>query len=284
MTAKRTEYCFDDHQLENLIRYLADRYGYDFSDYARSSIRRRVNRLICSEYSGDWQFFWQKLTDSTSPAPIQSLIHDISVGVTEFFRDPAFFTVIHEQVLPVLATFPSLKVWIAGCSTGEEAISIAILLHHAKLLDRTTIYATDYDPVAISTASKGVFGTRSYLTFQERLAEIAPTMKTDYLFEDAGGRKQVAEHIRNKIVFAQHNLVSDDVFVEAQLVLCRNVLIYFNKSLQSKVLEKFSRSLSRHGFLCLGSQENLISDPQITGKLTAEFEQERIFVKKNSLL
>jgi chemotaxis protein methyltransferase CheR len=175
------------------------------------------------------------------------------------FRDPDFFLALRRQVLPVLATWPSIKVWCAGCSTGEEAYSLAILLHEEGLLERSIIYATDINAQSLRMAASGVFTLDRLRGFTEnhRRAGGAGSLSDHYHADDGSGRAIMDSALRRKITFSDHSLATDNVFSEVHLITCRNVLIYFDHALQNRALHLFADSLVRGGFLGLGSKESL---------------------------
>lgn len=242
-------------ELRLLMEAIYLRYSYDFRDYAGASQKRRVLQAL------------QQLDCPTIPALQAKVLHDpavfmqlleyLTIPVSEMFRDPPFFLALRRQVIPRLLTYPSLKIWIAGCSTGEEAYSLAVLLREEGLLERTLIYATDINAKSLDKARQGIFSLGS---IQGHTAN----------YQQAGGKQAFSEYytaaydsaifdksLSENITFADHSLATDSVFSETQLVLCRNVLIYFNKKLQNRALGLFHASLSHRGFLGLGSKESL---------------------------
>ena len=245
-----------DEEVGLILYVIFDKYGYDFRDYSHASIYRRISRYMEErKYTTAAQLITQLRKD---PSEFELFLQRITVNVTEMFRDPEFYTVLAEKVLPLIATYPIIKIWHAGCSSGEEVFSLAILLHEAGLLQRSKIYATDINPLNIEKAKKGIL-----------LMEGMKEYTSNYI--KAGGKEDFASYytarynhaiinkdLRNSILFSQHNLVTDQVFNEFQLILCRNVMIYFNKDLQNKVIRLFYNSLSTFGFLALGIKESLL--------------------------
>lgn len=244
---------------EASLRALADaiyqRYSYDFRNYSGASQTRRV-RLALNHLSCPGIAALQAVV-LKDPTSFMELLQFLTIPVSELFRDPAFFLALRRQTVPVLQTYPSLKVWVAGCSTGEEVVSLAIMLREEGLLERTLIYATDINPTLLTQARRGIF---KFDAVQSR--------HDAYLA--AGGRRQLADYytaaydsaifdksLFENVTFADHSLATDSVFSETQLVLCRNVLIYFNKTLQDRALGLFHESLSHRGFLGLGSKESI---------------------------
>ena len=265
-----------DIELPLLMEAIYLKYSYDFRDYSGASQKRRVlhalSQLDCPSIS-DLQS--RVLHD---PTMFHQLLQYLTIPVSEMFRDPTFFLALREQVIPVLRTYPSLKVWIAGCSTGEEVYSLAIMLKEEGLLERTLIYATDINPASLDKARQGIFSLGS---IQGHTAN----------YQKAGGQRAFSDYytaaynaaifdksLRENITFADHSLATDSVFSETQLVLCRNVLIYFNKKLQDRALGLFHESLGRRGFLGLGSKES-IDFSAYAPRFDAMVKSERIFRK-----
>ena len=243
-------------EIDLLIRAIYLKYGYDFRDYSKASRRRRIlGRLSKSKLSTISEMQHKLLHD---PVFFEKLLLDLTVNVSEMFRDPLFFKAVRETVVPELKKRPLIKVWHAGCSTGEEVYSMAILLREEGILDASTIYATDVNEAVLADAKKGVFPiekmkdyTRNY-KIAGGLASFADyyTARYDHVIMDRG--------LKKNIVFSDHNLVTDGVFGEIDLIVCRNVLIYFNRELQDRVFGLFSESLRKGGFLCLGSKESMM--------------------------
>lgn len=244
-----------DIELRLLIDAIYQRYHYDFRDYALASLKRRLalatSRFGCSSLS---QLQHRVLHD---PAMFTQLLGYLTVPVSEMFRDPEYFRSIRRNVAPVLRTYPSLKVWIAGCSTGEEVYSVAILLREEKLLQRSLIYATDINAQSLQAASAGVYEASRIPGFTQNHRESGATDSLSEYYTAAYGRAVFDKGLRDHIVFADHSLATDSVFAEVQLVLCRNVLIYFNRELQDRAIGLFRDALCRRGFLCIGSKESI---------------------------
>ena len=244
-----------DIELDLLLEAIYRKYHHDFRGYAASSLKRRLRHAMSKLACGTLSRLQERIL--REPEVFRELLSILTIQVSEMFRDPEFFRAMRTEVVPVLATYPSLKVWVAGCSMGEEVYSYAILLREEGLLDRTIIYATDIDPDALRAAEAGVYPLDRLAGFSE--AYLAP-----------GGRGSLADYysvaydsavfdssLRKDIVFADHSLATDGVFGEMQLVSCRNVLIYFDRELQDRALTLFRDSLCRKGFLALGSKETL---------------------------
>ena len=264
-----------DDEVELLINELAQRYGYDFSNYTRASLRRRINRiLIIDRIPSFAELYYRLKNDGTY---LTHVVESLTVNVTEMFRDPFVFKVIREEVLPVLATHPFIRIWHAGCASGEEVYSMAILLEEANLLNKSLIYATDLNPSVIENIKKGIFPLSRMQQYSENY--IASGGKKDFssFYTAQYGWAKFNQRLKHKMIAAMHNLVSDRSFNEFQLIFCRNVLIYFDKELQDKVLRLFDDSLEKLGFLVLGSKENLRFSP-IASKFT-QVQKEKIWRK-----
>lgn len=244
-----------DIELRLLLDAIYLKYHYDFRGYAGASLKRRLRtalgRFGCATLS--------QLQDKVlnEPATFPLLLDFLTVQVSEMFRDPAYFRALREQVVPLLRTYPSLRVWVAGCSTGEEAYSLAILLREEGLLERSLIYATDINGQALQRAEAGVYELERIAGFTENHRRSGgQTSLSDY-YTAAYGRAVFDKSLRKNMVFSDHSLATDSVFAEVQLVSCRNVLIYFNRELQDRSLGLFRESLCRRGFLGIGSKESL---------------------------
>jgi chemotaxis protein methyltransferase CheR len=244
-----------DIELKLLLDAIYLRYDYDFRRYAHASLKRRVlaamARFSCSTVS---QLQERLLHDaSTFPA----LLDFLTVQVSEMFRDPGYFAALRTHVVPILRTYPSLKVWVAGCSSGEEAYSLAILLREEGLLDRTLIYATDINGSALQKAQSGVYAIDQVAVFTENHRKSGASRSLSDYYTAAYGGALFDASLRERIVFSDHSLATDAVFAEVQLVSCRNVLIYFDRELQDRALGLFSEALSHRGFLGLGAKESV---------------------------
>jgi chemotaxis protein methyltransferase CheR len=244
-----------DHELDLLLNVLFEKYGYDFTNYARASIKRRVNRLLIMDRLPSFAELLYKI--KTQPEYLPHVIEEITVNVTEMFRDPNTYRTIREKVLPILATHPFIRIWHAGCASGEEVYSMAILLDEAKLLDKSLLYATDLNASVIENIKKGIFPLSQMKQYSENyIASGGKKNFSDYYTAKYDWAK-FDDRLKQKMIAATHNLVSDRSFNEFQMIFCRNVLIYFDKDLQDKVLSLFDDSLEKLGFLVLGSKENI---------------------------
>lgn len=245
----------EDIEVRLLVEAVFLRYGHDFRDYAPASLKRRVLQAR-REMGADTI---SSLQDRVlrSPTEFAALLSYLTIPVTEMFRDPGYFLALRRQVVPVLRTYPSIKVWVAGCSTGEEPYSLAIMLHEEGLLERTIFYATDISLASLEKARRGIFPLERMQDFTRNYQEAGGAASfSDYYTAGYGGAL-FDRRLREAITFADHSLATDAVFAETQLVSCRNVLIYFNRQLQDRALGLFHESLSRRGFLGLGSRETL---------------------------
>lgn len=244
-----------DIEIRLLVQAVHLRYGHDFRDYAPASLKRRVlqaqQRMKASSISALQE---RVLHD---PQAFSELLQYLTVPVSEMFRDPAYFLALRRQVVPVLRTYASLKVWVAGCSTGEEPYSLAILLLEEGLLERTILYATDINHASLEKARQGIFALEAMQAFTRNYQEAGGTRSFSDYYTAAYGGAVFDRRLRDAITFADHSLATDSVFSETQFVSCRNVLIYFNRGLQDRALGLFHESLSHRGFLGLGSKETL---------------------------
>jgi len=244
-----------DEDIENLIKDVYELYGYDFSLYSRASFKRRVNRICLIDRFTS--FAELRYTIISDPEYLKRFIEEITVNVTEMFRDPGFFKTLRKNILPQLGTYPLIRIWIAGCSTGEEAYSIAILLKEANLYHKSLIYGTDINPSVLETARAGVFSMQQMRIYSENY--ILSGGKKDFSVYYTANYDSVRfdKSLQEKLILSTHNLVSDSSFNSFQLIICRNVLIYFDKPLQERVFKLFDASLENLGYLALGSKETL---------------------------
>ena len=241
------------------IRLLVDavylRYGHDFRDYAPASLKRRVLQAQEKMGLGSISGLQERVLHDAGEFAV--LLQYLTVPVSEMFRDPAYFLALRKHVVPVLRTYPSIKVWVAGCSTGEEPYSLAILLQEEGLLERTILYATDINHASLERARRGVFALEHMQAFTRNYQRAGGSASFSDYYTAAYGGALFDKSLRDAITFADHSLATDAVFSETQLVSCRNVLIYFNRKLQDRALGLFHESLSHRGFLGLGSKETL---------------------------
>lgn len=232
------------------------KYGYDFRDYSSESMERRILRILADSQERSLLSLLDRVLSSKSY--FQILLPNLTVNTTFFFRDLKFFKDIKQHCFPLLESYPSLKIWIAGCSSGEEIVSLAILLKEAGLYDRTTIYATDISPHMIEKARRGVYKQEQIKQFIESYNEVsAETLPSNYYTFEKDGAKFNQDLYQN-VIFLEHNLVSETMFERMHVILCRNVMIYFNKELQNNVIDAFTESLVPGGILGLGTKESLM--------------------------
>jgi chemotaxis protein methyltransferase CheR len=253
------------------------KYGYDFREYSKAHIKRRLmHRMSASQFNSISEMQHKVINNEKF---FEQILRDFSINVTEMFRDPSFYYRFREEIIPILKTYPFIKIWHAGCSTGEEVYSMAIILKEEGLYDRSQIYATDFNQSVLQKATEGIY-------------PINKIKEYTYNYQKAGGLNSFSDYytakydsviinndLKQNIVFADHNLVSDKVFAEVHLIVCRNVLIYFNKKLQDNVLRLFKDSLIPGGYLCLGSKESIRFSDSYHQFETID-ENERLFKKK----
>lgn len=244
-----------DAEVEILLNDLLELFGYDFTNYSKASIKRRINRLFTLDKFPSFAEFRYHLR--TEPTYVKRFIEQITVNVTEMFRDPSFYNALREQVLPHLGTYPFIRIWLAGCSTGEEAYSIAILLKELNLFNKSLIYATDINPEVLEKAGKGMFPISQMKQYSENYILSGGKNEFSSYYSANYNLAKFDETLKSKMIFSTHNLVSDHSFNQFQLILCRNVLIYFDKDLQTKVFSLFDHSLEPLGFLALGTKETV---------------------------
>jgi chemotaxis protein methyltransferase CheR len=244
-----------DIELQLFVDAVYYKYHYDFRAYATSSLKRRLTAAMgkfgCDSLS---QLQDKMLRD---PVVFSELLDYLTVQVSEMFRDPSYFLALRREVVPLLRTYPSLKIWVAGCSAGEEVYSLAILLREEGLLARSLIYATDINAQALKKAEAGVFDLDRMADFTANHQRAGGKSSLSEYYTAAYGRAVMDKSLRDQVVFADHSLATDSVFSEMQLVSCRNVLIYFDRPLQNRAIGLFRDSLCRKGFLGLGSKESL---------------------------
>jgi len=242
------------------IRLLLDaiylRYHYDFRSYSQASIKRRLSAAKQQMNAQTLSALQEKVL--RDPQVFTRLLQFLTVGVSDMFRDPSFFRAFREQVVPELRTYPSIRVWIAGSSTGEELYSFAIVLREEGLLERATIYATDINPEALHQAERGLYPIERLQSFTENHRLSGSSCSLSEHYTAAYGSAAFDRSLRKNVVFSDHSLATDSVFAEVQVVSCRNVLIYFERSLQDRALGLMKDSLCRRGFLGLGSKESLM--------------------------
>jgi chemotaxis protein methyltransferase CheR len=259
------------------LEAIYQRLGYDFRNYVQGSVRRRVRHILSKSGCEKISEMIPKVMYDDDFARAVAL--EFSISVTEMFRDPDFYRGVRINVLPYLKTYPFIKVWHAGCATGEEVYSLAIVLQEEGLYDRATIYATDFNETVLEKAREGIYSLKDIRQYTAN-------------YHKAGGMRSFAEYyhahyesaimnqsLKENITFASHNLVTDGVFGEMHLIFCRNVLIYFDRTLQNRVLNLFVDSLSYGSFLCLGSKES-IDFTEVANRFKTVDESQRIYQKR----
>jgi len=267
---------FDNSELQKLLDSLRFVYGYDFTDYAEASVGRRISSFMTKRKVHELDTLGKMLLKDEKF--FEEFIQELSVTVTEMFRDPPFYKSLRNNVMKRLATYPFIKIWIAGCATGEEVYSIAIVLKEEGLLNRSIIYATDINQNSIQIAKEGVYPLENMKIYTSNYQKAGGTKSFSEYYKAKYNSVLFDKSLKQNIVFSPHNLSIDKSFNEFQLVICRNVLIYFNQKLQNRVINLFYESLCMFGFLGLGSKESLLfSDKK---KCFEEMDRkEKIFMK-----
>jgi chemotaxis protein methyltransferase CheR len=242
-----------------LLEGVYRQYGYDFRDYAFSSLRRRLWKQIHTERLQTVSALQERVLHD--PEAMERLLLNLSVNVTAMFRDPSFYKTFREEVVPILRTYPFLRIWHAGCSTGEEVYSMAILLCEEGLYERTRLYATDINHSVLDVARAGIFPIEKMQEYTQNYLQAGGRAAFSEYYTAAYNGARFSPALRERVVFAQHNLVSDRSFSEFNAIICRNVMIYFDRSLQHRVHQLFYESLPVYGLLALGSKESLRFSP-----------------------
>lgn len=277
MTNKSVDLDNERLEIRLLLEAIYLKYGFDFREYSSAHTKRRLeNRLGLSNLDNFGQMQHRLIHDEEF---FNELLLDLSINVTEMFRDPWFYKKIREEVIPHLKTYPFIRSWHAGCSAGQEVYSMCIVLEEEGMKNRTQIYATDFNELILQKARTGIYPI-----------EVIRNYTANY--QQAGGRKSFSDYyaaqydhviinqeLKDKVLFSSHNLVTDGVFGEMNIIFCRNVLIYFNKDLQNKVLKLFHDTLCPGGFLCLGSKESL-KFTELSDEFEVVAEREKIYRKK----
>lgn len=244
-----------DIEADLLIEAILRKYQYDFRHYARASVRRRLEQALASLGLASVSLLQDRVL--RDPEVFARLLSFLTVQVSDLFRDPAFFQAVRSHVVPLLHTYPSPRAWVAGCANGEEAYSLAILLEEEGLLDRALIYATDINPEALRRAEAGVYSLDRAPAFSESYSRAGGKGSLSDHYTAAYGGIVFNKRLRSKVLFSDHSLATDAVFAEVHLVMCRNVLIYFDRPLQDRAIGLFREALVRKGVLGLGSKETL---------------------------
>ncbi|MBX3188296.1 MAG: protein-glutamate O-methyltransferase CheR [Labilithrix sp.] len=242
-------------EIDLLLQAIHRHSGHDFRNYALSSLRRRLRKRLEGEQLSTFSALQDRVLHDA--AALERLLADLSVSVTGMFRDPTFFLALRTAVVPMLKTYPFVRIWHAGCASGEEAYALAILLEEEGLYDRARIYATDMNGEALERSRRGIFPLGRMREYTSNYIQSGGTRSFSEYYTAHYERALFAPSLRRNILFAQHNLATDTSFSEFNLILCRNVLIYFDRTLKERVLELFADSLAPLGLLCLGRRESL---------------------------
>jgi chemotaxis protein methyltransferase CheR len=253
--AEQAESALEDVEIQLLLEGIHRRYGFDFRGYAAASLRRRLRRRMRAEGLATISGLQELVLHD--PGALQRLLGDLSIAVTSMFRDPSFYRAFRERVCPILATYPFTRIWNAGCATGEETYSLAILLQEEDLYDRCRIYATDLNEAVLEKARSGVFRLERMQEYTENYIRAGGKRAFSEYYTAAYDGARFVNSLSENVVFAQHNLVSDGGFNEFHVIVCRNVLIYFDRELQDRVHALFHDSLIRRGVLAIGQKESI---------------------------
>ncbi len=268
-------------ELQLMLEAIHLKYGYDFRNYAKASVKRRIQHRMTKEKMANFSEMQHKLLYDVSF--FERLLLDLSINVTEMFRDPTFYMALRKFVIPELRKHPFIKIWHAGCSTGEEVYSMAILLKEEGLYDQTQIYATDMNEVALKKAKDGIFDIGKLKQYTKNYQKSGGQSAFSDYYSAHYEHVVVDKSLKKNILFSDHNLATDGVFGEMNLILCRNVLIYFNRDLQNRVVGLFYDSLCPDGILCLGSKESL-SFSKYTNAFDDVVKEEKIYRRLDSEL
>jgi chemotaxis protein methyltransferase CheR len=249
----------EEAALKGFFSRLNDHYGYDYRHYNVQSATRRIARVMADNHIYSFRRFEEFVLQDRDL--FENLFLECSINVTEFFRNPLTFSSIRQKVLTYLDSFPHIKIWSAGCSTGQEAVTLAIMLDELGILHKSQIYASDINPYVVEEAQNGIYSLEMIENSRENYKIAGGAGDFDHYFTIRDGNAQVKSHLKERILYFQHSLLNKGVFNEFHLVLCRNVLIYFDQTLQTAVIDLFFRSLDMNGFLVLGESESIASYP-----------------------
>lgn len=264
-------------EVDALLDVINKRYGYDFSQYSRASLLRRIeHRRILAGVEHISDLIPRIIHD---PEELDKFICDLSVTVTEMFRDPHVYVALKKLIFPILATYPRVKIWHAGCATGEEVYSMAIFLKEAGLYNHVQIYATDFNNHSLDIARKGIYSYKFIKKYTENYQKSEGCQSFSDYYHAKYDHVIMDESLKENIIFSNHNLVHDNSFGEMNLILCRNVLIYFNKKLQDRVFRLFDEGISSQGFICLGTKESM-DFSSLTDRYAVFSKDEKIYRKK----
>jgi chemotaxis protein methyltransferase CheR len=263
-------------EIRLVLEAIHAKYGYDLRGYGLDSMTRRIRAALAKSRLGHFGELQHRLL--TDPDFFAGVLDDLTVHVSEMFRDPEFYRAFREQVVPILRTYPELKIWHAGCSSGEEVYATAIVLSEEKLYDRAQIYATDVSIASLEHAREGVYPRSKVEGYAQAYADSGGKLRFEDYYSTAYDRIAIRGALRKNVVFFHHDLVSDHALGEMHVVFCRNVLIYFGASLRERVLEMLAGALCRGGFLCLGASESL--PVSFAGAFSSVAQKERIFQRR----
>ncbi len=275
MSSDSHSYNISFDELEGVISLVQNVYEFNFDGYSRASLKRRVSRIMQLKKINVYDLRSLLVNDSSF---FDEFLLEITVNVTEMFRDPGFYRALREKVFPYLSSYPQIKTWNAGCSTGEELYSFAILLAEEKLYDRSFLYGTDINSKVVEFAKRGVYSLKNMKQYSENYIASGALRTLANYYVARYDAASIQNQLKKNILFSVHNLVSDGVFNEFQIVSCRNVLIYFNTELQDRVIQLFYDSLCPLGFLCLGSKET-IRNEKVANKFKVIDKVENIYQK-----
>ena len=267
----------EDIELRLLLEAIHLKYHYDFRNYSMASLKRRLGQARTQMGCRSFSALQERILHE--PSALTELLPFLTVQVSEMFRDPSYFRALREKVIPHLQTYPSLKIWVAGCSTGEELYSLVILFREEGLEGRCLFYATDINSQALKAAESGVYGLDRLAQFSENYRRAGGKGSLSDYYVTAYGNAAFHNSLRKRVVFSDHSLATDSVFAEMHLVSCRNVLIYFNRELQDRAIGLFKDSLIRKGFLGVGSKENLRFSSH-TDAFAEWVREERVYQKR----
>jgi len=243
-----------DSELQSLIHLIKNVHGFDFGNYSMASFKRRISRIMDLEKLSYFDLSDQLVNDE---AYFDHFLAEVTVNITEMFRDPTFFKSVKEHIIPYLKSYQHIKVWSAGCSTGEELYSFAILFNEEQLYDRSFFYGTDINQDVLIHAKEGIYDLQKMKLYSENYLQLGGNKSLANYYTAKYDAVTLIRKLKKNVLFSVHNLVSDGAFNEFQLISCRNVLIYFDAELQEKVIKLFYESLANFGFLCIGSKESI---------------------------
>jgi len=268
---QNTQELISYEQLKSLTAFIRNVHGFDFSDYSAASLKRRVTRIMQLQ---KLSLFDLRTLLTNDLDYFESFLMEVTVNVTEMFRDPLFYKSLITNIIPYLQSYQRIKVWNAGCSTGEELYSFAIMFAEEGLYDRSFFYGTDINADVLEFAKNGIYDLQKMKQYSENYQQTGALHTLSDYYSARYNAASMNHSLKKNILFSAHNLASDGVFNEFQLISCRNVLIYFNTALQERVIDLFYNSLANFGFLCLGSKETLRS---------SEMGRFRIIDQKNNI-